>query len=166
MWRYQHGCWFTLARWGQGDKCLGWNFDGIILYYAWNEIISIRMRFITCKLSICIEYEDAQNKPQNYHWMKWVMNLMDEHLQYSMDEIRLQNHIDHKLTRLWNWWHYIIVPDRWIHVHKIYHKDEIKFKHKNHNIYEVVNMDVEILCHNMDENIHLKIIICIYLWGL
>lgn len=65
---------------------------------------------------------------------------------YNMDEIKLQNHIDHKLTHLWNWWHYIIVPHRWIHVHKIYHKDEMNFKHKNHNINEVVNMDVEILC--------------------
>jgi hypothetical protein len=86
---------------------------------------------------------------------------------YNMDEIKLQNHVDHKLTCLWNWWHYIIIPHRWIHVHKIYHKDEIQFKHKNHNIYEVVKMDVEILClmwnsiivlefHNMDENMHLK----------
>jgi hypothetical protein len=76
---------------------------------------------------------------------------------YNMDEIKLQNHIDHKLTRLWNWWHYIIVPHRWIHVHKIYHKDELKFKHKNHNIYEVVNVDVEILCLIWNSIILLKI---------
>jgi hypothetical protein len=87
---------------------------------------------------------------------------------YNLDEIKLQNHIDHKLTRLWNWWHYILVPHRWIHVHKIYRKDEMKFKHKNHNIYEVVNMDLEIQClicnsiillefQNMDEWVYIYI---------
>lgn len=128
------------------------------IMHKWNHIHSNEIYHI-CKLAICIKYEDAQNKPQNYHWMKLVMNLMDE--------IKLQNHIDRKLTRLWNLWHYIIIPHRWIHVHKFYHKDEMNFKCKNHNIYEVVNMDVEILCliwnsiivlefHNMDENLHLK----------